>query len=198
MNVGLLVREREKGKEKERGEPSRTDEEEEGEWGTMGMRRNFESREELCKEPAITFYVANIHPSVSDNELWIECMNVGLLVDAYIARKRDKKGVRFGFVRFVRVKDANKMIKALNRLNFYGWYIRANVARYDKDGRKTGDKHWVRKELPQVELSVDQDERKEFREVRQETSYMGILHGYPDGGKIGNNKWESTCFCPSI
>ncbi|MFS7949853.1 putative RNA recognition motif domain, nucleotide-binding alpha-beta plait domain superfamily [Helianthus anomalus] len=60
---------------------------------------------EIFKEKAITFYVSNIHPHISDGDLWTECKNYGQVVDAYIARKLDKRGKRFGFLRFVKVHD---------------------------------------------------------------------------------------------
>ncbi|KAJ0700670.1 putative RNA recognition motif domain, nucleotide-binding alpha-beta plait domain superfamily [Helianthus annuus] len=127
-------------------------EREEGEIENSGNRSDGEKNkdyvEELRKEKAITFYVSNIHPHISDSELWIECMNYGHVVDAYIARKRDKRGNRFGFLRFIKIKDVEKMTKALCQMSFYGWKIRANVARFvkiEKKSRKQETK-WIRKE----------------------------------------------------
>ncbi|MFS8011739.1 putative RNA recognition motif domain, nucleotide-binding alpha-beta plait domain superfamily [Helianthus anomalus] len=71
------------------------------------------------KEKAITFYVSNIHPHITDDELWTECWNYGHVVDVYIAKKLDKKAQRFGFLRFVKVMDIEKMIKALNQMSFF-------------------------------------------------------------------------------
>ncbi|KAJ0854589.1 putative RNA recognition motif domain, nucleotide-binding alpha-beta plait domain superfamily [Helianthus annuus] len=126
------------------------DEREEGEIDeTSGKHDTGEGNgNEVHKESAITFYVSNIHPHISDGELWTECKNYGNIVDAYIARKLDKRGQRFGFLRFVKVKDADKMIKALNQMSFYGWKLRANVARFVKIEKKPGrnqNKTWVRK-----------------------------------------------------
>ncbi|KAJ0602305.1 putative RNA recognition motif domain, nucleotide-binding alpha-beta plait domain superfamily [Helianthus annuus] len=95
-----------------------------------------EYNDEARKEKAITFYVTNIHPHISDGELWLESKNYGQVVDAYIARKLDKKGKRFGFLRFTNVKDTEKMIKALNQMSFFGWKIKTNVARFVKVVKK--------------------------------------------------------------
>ncbi|MFS7939326.1 putative RNA recognition motif domain, nucleotide-binding alpha-beta plait domain superfamily [Helianthus anomalus] len=129
-----------------------------GRWPYEGKnQRGFENQDngiQYKKEDAITFYFSNIHQEVTDGELWMECMNLGHLVDAYIARKKDKWGNRFGFVRFVNVKDGERMIKALNQLIFYGWRIRAKVARFVKITKKPDNMRqgsWIRKEEPKPE-----------------------------------------------
>ncbi|KAJ0576053.1 putative RNA recognition motif domain, nucleotide-binding alpha-beta plait domain superfamily [Helianthus annuus] len=127
-------------------------EREEGEIGNSGEYTDHyreQQVEDQMKEKAVTFYVSNIHPQISDGELWTECRNYGQIVDAYIAKKLDKKGKRFGFLRFVKITDADKMVKALNQLTFYGWRIRANVARFVKIVKKekiNKGSRWIPKE----------------------------------------------------
>ncbi|KAJ0473312.1 putative RNA recognition motif domain, nucleotide-binding alpha-beta plait domain superfamily [Helianthus annuus] len=111
-------------------------------------RPSNEEEEAMKTEQATTFYVSNIHPKLTDGELWTECRSYGHLVDAYIAKKLDKRGLRFGFLRFAKVKDETKMVKALNQLCFEGWKIRANVAKFVKIKKNPVQmmrKEWVRK-----------------------------------------------------
>ncbi|KAM0043255.1 putative RNA recognition motif domain, nucleotide-binding alpha-beta plait domain superfamily [Helianthus debilis subsp. tardiflorus] len=117
--------------------------------------KNKDYDEEQVKEKAITFYASNIHSHIPDIELWIECMNYGHVVDAYIAKKLDKRGNHFGFLRFIKIKDVEKMTKALNQMSFYGWKIRANVARFVKIVKKDRKKEtmWRRKEERQDNTS---------------------------------------------
>ncbi|KAJ0443707.1 putative RNA recognition motif domain, nucleotide-binding alpha-beta plait domain superfamily [Helianthus annuus] len=132
------------------------------------------------KEKAITFYVSNIHPHISDGELWTECWNYGHIVDAYIARKLDKKGQRFGFLRFVKVMDIEKMTKALNHMSFFGWKIKANVARFVKVVKKNDQKQnkiWVKK--PERYEQPDSDRPKDYNRsyVKQGMSWADVAKG---------------------
>ncbi|KAD6455049.1 hypothetical protein E3N88_09755 [Mikania micrantha] len=93
-------------------------------------------KEMVEKEKVISFFLQNLPEEISEKELWWECKCYGQVVDAYIARKRDAQGGRFGFVRFIKVLDAEKMTKALNNLRMGSMKISARVAMYDKGGRK--------------------------------------------------------------
>jgi len=42
----------------------------------------------------------------------------GILEDVYLARKRNVNGGLFGFVRFCKVRDVDKLLKALNNVWF--------------------------------------------------------------------------------
>ncbi|XP_022024629.1 uncharacterized protein LOC110924963 [Helianthus annuus] len=140
-----------------------------------------EYNDEDKKEKAVTFYVSNLHPHITDGELWIECKNYGHIVDAYIARKLDKWKNRFGFLRFVNVKDTDKMVKALNQMNFYGWRIRANVARFVKVEKKTRGKSKVWTEKIQDPVAPVNNERSAPNNghVKQGTTWADVVSGRP-------------------
>jgi len=51
----------------------------------------------------------------------------GIMEDVYLARKSNVNGSAFGFVRFEKVKDIEKLLKALNNVWFDVWRVVANV-----------------------------------------------------------------------
>jgi hypothetical protein len=57
----------------------------------------------------------------------------GILEDVYVARKRNKLGQPYGFVRFSNVRDISKLTKALNAVCFGDFCVRARVARFDRN-----------------------------------------------------------------
>ncbi|KAL8241087.1 hypothetical protein R6Q59_014442 [Mikania micrantha] len=62
--------------------------------GGNRLQRNYQ-----LKEKATSFFLQNLPEELSEKELWRECINYGHVVDAYIVRKRDIAGRRFGFAR---------------------------------------------------------------------------------------------------
>ncbi|GJW30068.1 RNA-directed DNA polymerase, eukaryota, reverse transcriptase zinc-binding domain protein [Tanacetum coccineum] len=66
---------------------------------------------------ATSFYVTNMPPALTSKGLWNMCASHGRLVDAFIANKLSKGGKRFGFIKFLGVKDANSINEAFLDLN---------------------------------------------------------------------------------
>ena len=59
----------------------------------------------------------------------------GIMEDVYLARKRNVNEDAFGFVRYVKVKDVEKLLKALNNVWFGDWGVVAKVATFDRFGK---------------------------------------------------------------
>jgi hypothetical protein len=62
-----------------------------------------------------------------------------MLEDIYVARKRNKQGQPYGFVRFSNVRDITKLAKALNAVCFGDFRVRARVARFDRNNVPADD-----------------------------------------------------------
>jgi hypothetical protein len=56
-----------------------------------------------------------------------------MLEDVYVAKKRNKYGEPYGFVKFSNVRDITKMTKALNVVWFGQFRVRASVAKFDRN-----------------------------------------------------------------
>ena len=64
----------------------------------------------------------------------------GILSDVYVAQNRNGHGRTYGFMRFIHVKNVEKLKKALNNVYLGLNKVWANVARFDRFGE-------VKKEL---------------------------------------------------
>ena len=63
----------------------------------------------------------------------------GILEDVYLAKKRNVYGGVFGFVRFGKVLNVEKLLKALNNVWFGDYRVVAKVASFDRFGNRKND-----------------------------------------------------------
>ncbi|GJV00413.1 RNA-directed DNA polymerase, eukaryota, reverse transcriptase zinc-binding domain protein [Tanacetum coccineum] len=61
--------------------------------------------------------------TLTSKGLWTVCALYGRLVDAFIANKLSKGSKRFGFIRFIGVKDANVFVKTLSNIWIGSYHI---------------------------------------------------------------------------
>jgi hypothetical protein len=81
----------------------------------------------------VSFYFINFPVQLSLFYLRKGFEVCGILEDVYLARKRNKYGQPYGFVRFSNVRDISKLNKALNAVSFGDFRVRARVARFDRN-----------------------------------------------------------------
>ena len=84
---------------------------------------------------SVSFYFTNVPLDISYISLRQGFEVCGIMEDVYLARKRNVNGGAFGFVRYSKVKDVEKLLKALNNVWFGDWRVVAKVASFDKFGR---------------------------------------------------------------
>lgn len=60
---------------------------------------------------ATTFFVSNLPGGCSASSIWRLFQRYGCLVDVYLAQKRDRMGLCFGFARFIKVQNVEKLEK---------------------------------------------------------------------------------------
>jgi len=100
---------------------------------------------EKVNQNVISFYFTNIPHDISYVALRQGFEVCGIMEDVYLARKRNVNGGAFGFVRYGKVKDVEKLLKALNNVWFGDWKVVAKVASFVKsinyrgDGRDRGE-----------------------------------------------------------
>ncbi|XP_039056276.1 eukaryotic translation initiation factor 3 subunit G-like [Hibiscus syriacus] len=90
----------------------------------------------------ITLFVSNLPPNLHWGSLRYVFGRQGDVVDSFIARKVDRFGNRFGFVRFSNIEDAYRAIERLDGLKLYGLRIHVNLASFK--GRKS---YWKRESI---------------------------------------------------
>jgi len=88
---------------------------------------------------SITFYFSNVPNDISYSSLRKGFEVCGIMEDIYLARKRNVNGAVFGFVRYSKVKDVDKLLKAVNNVWFDDCKVVAKVSTYDRYGNKRGD-----------------------------------------------------------
>jgi hypothetical protein len=81
----------------------------------------------------VSFYFTNFPVHLSNFYLRKGFEVCGILEDVYVARKRNKRGQPYGFVRFSNVRDIPKLTKALNAVSFGDFRVWAQVARFDRN-----------------------------------------------------------------
>ncbi|KAK7269345.1 hypothetical protein RIF29_22070 [Crotalaria pallida] len=83
-----------------------------------------------------TFFFSNFTAEQGYEDLWRSFQKWGKVVDVYIAPRRDKKGERFGFVRFVNVDDVKALAKNLDSIWLGEIKLKVNIPRFNRYDRK--------------------------------------------------------------
>ncbi|KAK2377208.1 zinc finger BED domain-containing protein RICESLEEPER [Trifolium repens] len=81
----------------------------------------------------VSFYFTNFPAQLSIFYLRKGFEVCGMLEDVYVAKKRNRNGEPYGFVKFSNVRDVSKMTKALNAVWFGQFRVRASIAKFDRN-----------------------------------------------------------------
>ena len=76
------------------------------------------------------FFVTNLPEKCSGNDLASHVRQFGKIFGIYIARKRDKRGNRFGFISILDVKNLNELLKDLRRIRIGEDHLWFSMARF--------------------------------------------------------------------
>ncbi|KAM0034855.1 putative RNA recognition motif domain, nucleotide-binding alpha-beta plait domain superfamily [Helianthus debilis subsp. tardiflorus] len=96
-------------------------------------KRRYQRKNSAESNNDTTFYVSNLPRQCTLGCLWREFRNCGKMVDAYLARRRDKMGKFFAFIRFEDVRSTEGMVKELNRVQIGDAKVKVNVAKFGKE-----------------------------------------------------------------
>ncbi|KAK2424156.1 hypothetical protein P8452_53215 [Trifolium repens] len=83
------------------------------------------------------YFINNFHDEVTTGELWKLFQKFGKVGEVYIPKKLDKKGRRFGFVKFKEVHEVEKLSESLSDVwigSFKLWINRSRFQRADNNG----------------------------------------------------------------
>ena len=93
----------------------------------------------------VTFYITNFPPLASTFFLRKVFEVCEILENVFIANKRNVNDEVYGFVRYAKVRDMDKLLKALNNVSFGQYNVCAKLARFDKKAPKEVEEEKVRK-----------------------------------------------------
>ncbi|GJU37673.1 nucleotide-binding alpha-beta plait domain-containing protein [Tanacetum coccineum] len=90
------------------------------------------SKEEEVQKISTSIFVTNFPDHTKAKDLWNVCKQYGQVVDAFIPDRKSKAGKRYGFVRFIRVYDVDRLVSNLCTLWMGSHHLHANVARFQR------------------------------------------------------------------
>ncbi|PWA67905.1 hypothetical protein CTI12_AA244900 [Artemisia annua] len=94
--------------------------------------RRSTKKHETIDKVSVSYYITNLPKDIQPREIWNRCTSIGTIVDVYVAQKLSKMGRRFGFVRFIKVKDTREVEKRLCDIWFGNYHVFASVARFKR------------------------------------------------------------------
>lgn len=122
--------------------------------GGHGRRNNNGGKKE---SGGGTFFFRNFPERCRMETLREKFEKIGRVEDIFIPKKRDKKGNRFGFVRFTNQIDRGRALDQLNNTWIGSFIIRAFVPKFERDNDGWGD--WRRR-------NADEKEKKSAKIVQ--------------------------------
>nr|GEW71033.1 RNA-directed DNA polymerase, eukaryota [Tanacetum cinerariifolium] len=97
---------------------------------------SYRSKEDEILKISTSVFVANFSDSFGAKDLWNTCKQYGQVVDAYIPYRRSKAGKRFGFVRFIKVLDVDRLVNNLCTVWVGRHKLQANILRFQREPLK--------------------------------------------------------------
>ncbi|GKC04476.1 RNA-directed DNA polymerase, eukaryota, partial [Tanacetum coccineum] len=95
----------------------------------MGDRR---SKEDGVLNISTSIFVTNFPDQTNAKELWSLCNQYGNVIDAFIPNRRSKVGKRFGFIRFIKISDVERLVNNLCTIWIGKHKLHANIARFNR------------------------------------------------------------------
>nr|GEZ78313.1 nucleotide-binding alpha-beta plait domain-containing protein [Tanacetum cinerariifolium] len=96
----------------------------------MVMSDSQRSKEDDVQKISTSVFVTNFPDGYGAKDLWDTCKLYSYVVDVFSTNRRTKAGKRFGFVRFIKVLDIDRLINNLCTIWVGRNKIRANVVRF--------------------------------------------------------------------
>ncbi|GJR75256.1 nucleotide-binding alpha-beta plait domain-containing protein, partial [Tanacetum coccineum] len=93
----------------------------------------YRSKEDEVLKISTSVFVTNFLDSFDANDLWNTCKQYGHVVDAYIPYRRSKASKRFGFVRFIKVLDVDRLVNNLCTVWVGRHKLHANILRFQRE-----------------------------------------------------------------
>jgi len=111
-----------------------------------------------------------------------------------VANNRNKNGEVYGFVRYAKVRDVDKLLKVLNNICFGQYCVRAMLARFDRKGVEVREGEGVGGkvgggEVVKVRKEAEGEKRKDGLKGRVDVGKKkeeGRLEGDVDGVRVGS------------
>ncbi|GJX45729.1 nucleotide-binding alpha-beta plait domain-containing protein [Tanacetum coccineum] len=94
---------------------------------------SYRSKEDEVLKISTSVFVTNFPDSFGAKDSWNASKQYGHVVDAYIPYRRSKAGKRFGFVRFIKVLDVDRLVNNLCTVWVGRHKLHANIPRFQRE-----------------------------------------------------------------
>ncbi|GJY42653.1 RNA-directed DNA polymerase, eukaryota, nucleotide-binding alpha-beta plait domain protein [Tanacetum coccineum] len=99
------------------------------------MASRYRSNEDHTRMISKSIFVTNFPDNTTSKGLWKLCQGYGTVVDVYIPNRKSKAGKHFGFVRFIKVDNVDRLVGNLCTLWFGRMHLHANVVRFERSSK---------------------------------------------------------------
>nr|GFB65893.1 DIE2/ALG10 family [Tanacetum cinerariifolium] len=148
----------------------------------MGSQR---SKEDEVHKISTSVFVTNFSDKSNAKDLWNACSQYGYVVDTFIPNRRSKAGKRFGFVRFIKVFDVERLVNNLCTVWIGRHRIHVNVARFQRTSLNNSSNQFVYKGGKRNNIN---DVRKDKGAIDTSNSYAHVVKGgSPVNRDVDNN-----------
>ncbi|GJT56259.1 RNA-directed DNA polymerase, eukaryota, nucleotide-binding alpha-beta plait domain protein [Tanacetum coccineum] len=106
-----------------------------------GNWKSYRSKEDKTQSISQSILVTKFLDHVTTHDLWKVCNDYGVIVDAFIPYKKSKAGKRFGFVRFIKVDNIDRIVTNLCTIWIGRFHLHANVARFRRERKPSAPSH---------------------------------------------------------
>ena len=133
-----------------------------------------------------TFFFSHFPYSYGEYDMWKVFQRWGRVTEVFISRRLDKWGHRYGFVRFLEVKNEQNLQRELDSIRIGSTKLHVNKPRYEREDWKKTDKqtnNLVGNRAPRT--------RKVWREVRHQQSYAQAVKASSNTSQL---KWKGISF----
>ncbi|GKE51114.1 nucleotide-binding alpha-beta plait domain-containing protein, partial [Tanacetum coccineum] len=93
---------------------------------------NRSSKEDEVLKIAISIFITNFPDSFNAKDLWRVCNQYGNVVDTFIPDKRSKADKRYGFVRFIKIDNVERLVSNLCTIWVGKFRLHANITRFQR------------------------------------------------------------------
>ncbi|KAJ0557124.1 putative RNA recognition motif domain, nucleotide-binding alpha-beta plait domain superfamily [Helianthus annuus] len=130
----------------------------------------------------MTFIVQNLPDRTTKTVLWKAFQSYGFVSDAYVARKKDKRGNNFGFIRFKGVENLEVTLAGMNTVKIFEAKVLVSLAKYDRNHKQfiytsktVGGKVWRQKENTNTDYTNSHGVHTGGATVKEGVSYASLF-----------------------
>ncbi|KAG4938824.1 hypothetical protein GLYMA_16G096100v4 [Glycine max] len=126
----ITVRNRRRGRVRVEQPTDRADPRQNYKGNRFGQQGNWRNRMDIT-----SYYFTRFSDETMEKELWMEFKKWGDVREIFVSRQRNKRGRRYGFVRFKGVTDDKRLERQLDNIIIGGLKMYVNLPKYGRDNR---------------------------------------------------------------